>query len=778
MTHDTSAPPVHGTGTDPARRRAVEVMAGMSLRERVGQLNQRLLGWQAVERDPQGAWRTTDLLREEVDRWGGLGALYGLFRADAWSGRGWEDGIRPEERAEVAALVVDEVRAASGQDVGPLLVEEAPHGHQALGAELLPVNLAVGATWDAELYQQACAAVATSLRADGVHLALLSTLDLLQDPRWGRSEECYGEVPALAARMTRAAVVGMQGHDRARLADGTGVGVVLKHLAAQGAGTGGRNGHSAALGPRDLAELHLPAARAGVAAGALGLMAAYNDIDGVPCVANRALLTDLLRGRWGFDGLVMADGLAVDRIVEQVGDPVAAAATALHAGVDLSLWDTSFTMLQEAVAQAPDLLTHAVDEACLRVLTVKARSGLLGPVDETRPAPAGRPGVQPADGPATGDLSLAIAARSVVLLRNEPAAGTARPALPVAPGGRWVVTGPRADDVEAMLGDYVAPLAADRRLSVADALTASAGEHGVVVERADAGDMAAVAAADGVVVVLGGSSHRAYTDEFADNGANAGQTAADCGEGVDIASPVLPAGQLETLAAVRAAARGPVVAVVLAGRPYVLTDVVAHSDAALLAFYPGPGGGRAIADLLLGESQPVGRLPVTLPAHPGAIPVRDDERMPAEGVYRDVPEPVLARVGDGLGYGGLDVHGVRLAVDGADVVVEADVRAALGDDGAGDWHGEDLLVVRSRRVGGLDWARTVVVGWQRVSVAPGDEARAVVRVPCDDVLRPDLPLAVLGTRRARLEVALAGRRWSFDVTQDGAGEVTVDGARA
>ncbi|MFD6176870.1 MULTISPECIES: glycoside hydrolase family 3 protein [unclassified Isoptericola] len=775
MTHED--PAVRGTGTDPARRRAAEVMAGMSLRERVGQLNQRLLGWQAVERTARGRWRTTDLLREEVDRWGGLGALYGLFRADAWSGRGWADGIRPQERAEVAALVVEEVRAASGQGVGPLLVEEAPHGHQALGAALLPVNLAVGATWDAALYREACASVATSLRADGVHLALLSTLDLLQDPRWGRSEECYGEVPALAARMTEAAVVGMQGPGRSRLsgnaADGTGVGVVLKHFAAQGAGTGGRNGHSAALGPRDLAELHLPAARAGVAAGALGLMAAYNDIDGVPCVANRALLTDLLRGEWAFDGLVMADGLAIDRIVEQVGDPVAAAAAALHAGVDLSLWDRSFTMLEDAVAQSPDLLAPAVDEACLRVLTVKAWSGLLGPLDAA-PQPTERPD-QRGHG-AARDLSTAIAARSVVLLRNEPPAGADRPALPVAPGGRWVVTGPRADDVDALLGDYVAPLAPDRRLSVADALTASSGRDGVVVERvdADADDAAAaLAAADGVVVVLGGSSHRAYTDEFADNGANAGQTAADCGEGVDLASPVLPAGQVETLAAVRAAARGPVVAVVLAGRPYVLTAVVAHADAVLLAFYPGPDGGRVIADLLLGARQPAGHLPVTLPAHPGAIPVRDDERMPAESVYRDVPEPVLARVGDGIGYGGLDVHGVRLAVDGEELLVEADVRAA-----AGDWDGEGLLLVRSRRVGGLDWARTVVVGWERVSVAPGAGSRVSVRVPTDDVLRPDLPLAVLGDRRSRVEVAIAGRRWSFDVAQDGAGEVTVDGARA
>ncbi|WP_081423166.1 glycoside hydrolase family 3 N-terminal domain-containing protein [Leifsonia xyli] len=248
------------------------------------------------------------------------------------------------------------MRAVSPHGTGALLVEEAPHGHQALGAPLLPVNLASAAAWRPDLVRAAASTVSGLLRADGVHLALVSTLDLLRDPRWGRSEECFGESPALAAALTEAVVLGMQGNARTRLADGSGVGVVLKHFAAQGDGMGGRNGQSAPIGRRELRELHLPAARAGVEAGALGLMAAYKDIDGVPCCADAGLLTGTLRGEWGFDGVVMADGKAVDRLIAQLGSPAAAAAAALTAGVDLSFGGTKNGMLygEAVVVLNPD----------------------------------------------------------------------------------------------------------------------------------------------------------------------------------------------------------------------------------------------------------------------------------------------------------------------------------------------------------------------------------------------------------------------------------------
>ncbi|MEW1845658.1 glycoside hydrolase family 3 N-terminal domain-containing protein, partial [Nonomuraea angiospora] len=448
------------------------LLAELSPREKVGQLNQRLYGWQAVERAPRGGFRLTDLARAELDRWGGLGALYGVFRADAWSGRTWADGIRPEERAEVAALVQDEVARAGDHRIGVLLSEEAPHGHQALGGTLLPTNLAVAAGWDPDLLAEAATAVAAELAASGVHLALVSALDLLRDPRWGRAEECFGEDPLLAAELTRALVIGMQGADRGAVGRG-GVAIVLKHLAAQGEAVGGRNGQSAVIGPRDLRELHLPAARAAVEAGALGFMAAYNDIDGVPCCANRDLLTGFLRDECGFDGIVMADGLAVDRLTAMTGDPAESAVAALEAGVDLSLWDESFALLEEA-ALADPRVAELVDAACRRVLTLKHRTGLLADnpamVTAHDDFPALRHG-SPArhdDSPAVGGgrerLSLAartadglsrrLARQSLVLLHN------AGDLLPLEPRSlaKVVLAGPNARDVTALLGDYVPPL--------------------------------------------------------------------------------------------------------------------------------------------------------------------------------------------------------------------------------------------------------------------------------------------------------------------------------
>ena len=316
----------------------------MSFTQKVGQLNQRLFGWKSVERNAAGRLVASDELKQEIDRWGGLGALYGLLRADPWSGQHWGNGIRPEERPEAVAVVQQTVLERGAHGIGVLLSEEAPHGHQALGGAVLPTNLGLGATFDSQGVQEAEAAVAAELAASGIHIALVSGLDIARDPRWGRCEECFGEDPLMASRMCEAIVTGMQGEHRSKVGRG-GVAVVLKHLAAQGEAVGGRNGQSAVLGPHDLHEIHLPPVAAGVRAGALGFMAAYNDIDSVPCCANPWLLEDYLRDQLGFDGIVMADGLAVDRLEDMAGSIPAAGRAALLAGVDVSLWDEGFARL-------------------------------------------------------------------------------------------------------------------------------------------------------------------------------------------------------------------------------------------------------------------------------------------------------------------------------------------------------------------------------------------------------------------------------------------------
>ncbi|EFL20454.1 beta-glucosidase [Streptomyces himastatinicus ATCC 53653] len=638
---------------------AVErLLTELTPREKVGQLNQRLYGWQAVERDPRGGFRLTRRARTEIDRWGGLGALYGVFRADAWSGRSWHDGIRPEERAEVAALVQEEVARGGRHRIGVLLSEEAPHGHQALGGTLLPTNLAVAAGWDPALLTEAAAAVAAELAASGVHLALVSALDLLRDPRWGRAEECFGEDPLLAAELTRAVVTGMQ--------DGPGsVAVVLKHLAGQGEAVGGRNGQSAVIGPRDLRELHLPSVRAAVEAGALGFMAAYNDIDGVPCCANRDLLTGFLRAECGFDGIVMADGRAVDRLTAMAGSPEAAAVAALDAGVDLSLWDESFALLETAAAQDPRV-AELIDAACRRVLTLKHRLGLLLGTDTGpgRPVPYRERLTLAAR--TTDRLSGRLARQSLVLLHNPDQL------LPLTPQSltKVVLAGPNAHDVTAMLGDYVPPLPASSAVSLEHALRRAL-PHAEIVCPPGLPSRTDLGGADVVILALGGTSHRAYDDAFADNGAAAGPAAvATAGEGVDLADVSLPGGQNDLVTAVRARSACPVVAVVIAGRPHVLTTVTEHTDAVLWAGYPGPHGADAITGALLGGCEPVGLLPFTAPRHSGTVPVRYNDRHSAADVYRDAPDPVLFPFGYGLRYGTIAFDHLTAAVTGRSVHVE------------------------------------------------------------------------------------------------------------
>ena len=165
----------------------------------------------------------------------------------------------------------------------------------------------------------------------------------------GRSEECFGEDPYHDARMAVAAVKGLQGETWEELKSRDKVVAVMKHFCAQGASVGGHNAAPASIGERELREILLPGMKAGVEAGALGCMAAYNEIDGIPCHANKKLLTDILRDEWGFDGIVMADGTAIDKLLTLTGDHDGAAALALTSGVDLSLWDDSFTTLEEAV---------------------------------------------------------------------------------------------------------------------------------------------------------------------------------------------------------------------------------------------------------------------------------------------------------------------------------------------------------------------------------------------------------------------------------------------
>lgn len=656
----------------------------MSFTQKVGQLNQRLFGWKSVERNAAGRLVASDELKQEIDRWGGLGALYGLLRADPWSGQHWGNGIRPEERPEAVAVVQQTVLERGAHGIGVLLSEEAPHGHQVLGGAVLPTNLGLGATFDSQGVQEAEAAVAAELAASGIHIALVSGLDIARDPRWGRCEECFGEDPLMASRMCEAIVTGMQGEHRSKVGRG-GVAVVLKHLAAQGEAVGGRNGQSAVLGPHDLHEIHLPPVAAGVRAGALGFMAAYNDIDSVPCCANPWLLEDYLRDQLGFDGIVMADGLAVDRLEDMAGSIPAAGRAALLAGVDVSLWDEGFARLEEYVDD--EQVAAAVDTALRRVLELKAMFGLL-PEDGADTAAIAMPDADAiAQATADGREQAKRMAREAITLINDGRSAVTldsiRGVLTDAQAGPVIVAGPFADDFGCFLGDYTAPLPADEQSSIYRQLVARLGKDRVCLA-AKPSDVSADrwASAAAVVFVCGSTSERSYDSEFDDNGAAkaVAEYGATCGEGVDLSDIRLPWHQDEMLDEVVALTTAPVVSVVVCGRAHVLTHVIGQSAVTIWVGYAGQYGPQAVADVLIDGAGLPGRLPVTLPAHPAAIPVRYNDRQSAAHVYKDAAEPVLREFGYGAGsLAGVTFSGMHADAESRANEVLVQVTAHAGD---------------------------------------------------------------------------------------------------
>jgi beta-glucosidase len=708
--------PLYRDPAAPVDARVRDLLSRMTLREKVGQLNQRMYGWDAYRRTSDGGFELTEALYAETDRFEGLGALYGLQRADAWSGVEYGSGPGSENGAALAHLVQRHVVERSRLGIPALFVEEVPHGHMALDGTVLPVNVAVGATWDPGLYERAAAHAAAELRARGGHVALVSALDIARDPRWGRTEECFGEDPYLAARLTEALVRGMQGTGAAgpdgRFADDKAP-VVLKHFAGQGATVGGRNSAESELGLRELHEIHLPAARAGIRAGAAAVMAAYNEVDGMPCSGNRALLTELLRGGWGFEGLVMADGLAVDRLARITGDKVSAGALALNAGVDLSLWDEGFTWLEESVERGL-VSEEALDTAVARVLRLKFRLGLF---EHGRATPL------PAHG---SDVSTALARAAVTLLHNDGGI------LPLPAGvSRIAVLGPHAATTAHQLGDYTAPQRPGTGSSVLDGLRRLA-PSGTDIRHAPGcsltgGDLsripeavAAAAASELVVLVLGGSSARTSDTEFDANGAaRTVVSEMTCGEGVDLAGLALGPAQYALLDAVVATGT-PTAVVLIQGRPHVVPDTGA---ALLTAWYPGPWGGEAIAEVLLGLAEPVGRLPVSVPRSVAQLPVYYNHKDTEYGGYVDESAEPRYAFGHGLSYTSFRYGTPRLS-DRTTLTVDV--------TNTGRRHGRSVVQVYLRRLITRTWPRTLeLCAFEGVDLAPG-ERRTVslaVRVP-------------------------------------------------
>ncbi|WP_155374235.1 beta-xylosidase/alpha-l-arabinosidase [Catellatospora vulcania] len=633
-------------------------------------------------------------------------------------------GTAPVTPAEGMARLagLQEAIVASGRFGIPALVhEECLTGFTTHGATIFPTALAWGAAFDPDLVEQVAAAIGQGMRAVGVHQGLAPVLDVSRDARWGRTEETIGEDPYLVATVGTAYVRGLQS---------AGIVATLKHFAGYSASRAGRNFGPVAMGPRELADVMLPpfemALRDG---GARSVMHSYAEIDGVPAAADRRLLTDLLRGAWGFDGTVVADyfGITFLHSLHGVaGDLTAAAGLALAAGVDVELPIVRCygRPLADAVQDGTVSMT-LVDRAVRRVLRQKCELGLLDP--GWTPSRADAVDLDP---PATRDLARQLAEQSVTLLANDGV-------LPLPPAASIAVVGPLADDADGMLGCYTFPRHVGLHHpglplgvsipTVLDSLRAELPKAtlthvaGCAVDGTDTAGVAVAVAlaeqADVCVVVLG------------DRAGLFGKGTS--GEGCDVPELRLPGVQERLLGALLDTGR-PVVAVLLSGRPYALGEWADRLAAVVQAFFPGQEGGPAVAGVLAGRVNPSGRLPVGVPRHPGGQPA--SYLAPPLGHATEVstvdPTPLFP-FGHGLSYTSFDW---AVSADATAPVCPTDgaARVALTVRNTGERAGAEVVQLYLHDpVAQVTRPVQRLIGYARVALEPGAARRVEFTVPAD-----------------------------------------------
>jgi beta-glucosidase len=603
--------------------------------------------------------------------------------------------------------------------------EEGLHGYAAVGATSFPQAIALASTWDPALVREVNSVTAREIRARGVHLVLSPVVDIARDPRWGRIEETFGEDPFLVSEIGIASVLGLQGESAdGRLADGK-VFATLKHMTGHGQPESGTNIGPAPLSERELRENFFPPFEAAINRGGAELvMASYNEIDGVPSHVNTWLLQDVLRDEWGFGGVVVADYYAIDQLVglHHVADNLEQAAVrAFNAGIDIDLPNgDAYATLLDAVHDGR-IEENSIDAAVKRVLELKFRSGIF-----EQPFADADHAERITNNAEARALAQKAAERSIILLKND---GMLPLKLPETGNGKPViaVVGPNA--AVARLGGYYGE--PPHTVSILDGLQEKVGER------------AEIRFAQGVVitedddwwadeVVLGDPErNRRLIQEAVDIARNAdvillaiGDTEQTSREGWadshlgDRASLDLVGEQQELFDALRALDI-PLAVILINGRPASTVAIAEQADALIEGWYLGERGGHAMADVLFGDVNPGGKLPLTIPRHVGQLPMYYNHKPSSKrGYLFDTTEP-LYPFGWGLSYTSFELGSPQLSRSriGVDDSVEVSVSVRNSGRLAGD---ETVQLYIRDKVSSVTRPVKELKAFERVTLAPGE----------------------------------------------------------
>jgi beta-glucosidase len=683
--------------------RARELLAQMTLDEKIGQLFQ--------DYDTQ--------IDEAAVRAGKVGSYLNI-----------DDPKRIDHLQKIA---VEESRLGI-----PLIIgRDVIHGFRTI----FPIPLGQACTWDPEMVRKASAVSASEAAAVGYNWTFSPMSDIARDPRWGRIAEGYGEDPYLSAAMTVATV---EGYQTPQEGVPYGIAACVKHFAGYGAAIGGRDYAETPIPERELRDIYLRAYEAGSKAGAMTFMCAFNDLDGVPCSGSKFLLTDVLRGEWGFDGMVVSDWQSVGELTRHgfAADEREAAKRAIDAGVDMEMVSHAYIDNLKNLVEKGEVSMATIDERVLNVLRVKYELGLFDHPYRVQ----GREGsIFSSEHVA---LARAVAQESAVLLKNEGGL------LPLKGGVKIAVVGPLADAPHEQMGTWVPDGKDGDNVTPLAALKARFGDAvlyapGLAYSRdtSQKGIAKAVEAAKKSDVVL----------------FFAGEESLLSGEAHSMAEIRLPGAQ-EDIARALVATGKPVVMVLMTGRPVVISTIEKEIPAILAAFHQGTMAGPALCDILFGDVSPSGRLPVSWPATVAQIPVYYNHKntgrppevkdfKPIEEIpigqkqtslgftssYLDVPPVPAYPFGYGLTYGEFAYSDLKLdkAVMGTDGSLTAS--ATIANKGKHAATEVVQLYVRDL-AGSVTRPVRELKGFQRVTLAPGESRKVSFTLNAADLNFTDIDM--------------------------------------
>ncbi len=690
------------------------LMAKMTVDEKVGQLNLITPGSDI----PTGSVVSSNVEKKIAE--GNVGGLFGV--------------IGPDKVKQAQDIAVKQSRLKI-----PLLFgSDVIHGHKTI----FPIPLGISCSWDTALIRYSASVAANEATADGLNWAFSPMVDIARDPRWGRVSEGSGEDPFLGSAIATAMVKGYQGKS---LADKNTLLACVKHFALYGASEGGRDYNSVDMSKMKMFNEYLPPYKAAVDAGVATVMSSFNDVEGVPATGNKWLLTDLLRTKWGFKGMLVSDYTSIGEMVNhRQGDIAEVSIQAIKAGMDMDMVTEAYLGTLKKSLQQKKVAIADLDRACRLVLEAKYKLGLFD--DPYRYIDAARAAKEVLS-ESNRTVARKIARESFVLLQSD------YKTLPLKKSSSIALIGPLANDRSNMLGTWAVSGDPQKSVSVLEGMR-NVGGNTLKIQYAkganitDDPNLARQANVFGMRVEI----DKRHPDEMLQEAVSlarqsdvvvavVGEASEMSGEAASRSDITLPASEQKLLKALYATGK-PVVVVIMSGRPLVLTGSIEGAAAVLQTWHAGIEAGNAIADVLLGDANPSGKLSMSFPYSVGQIPVYYSQKRTGRPIdpnnkfstkYLDAPNEALFSFGHGLSYTNFVYSDFRLSSNQLSKQQSIQVEVTLTNSGKYD--GAEVVQLYT-----LDKVRSVtppekeLKGFQKIYLKAG-ESKKVSFTLTEEMLR-------------------------------------------